>query len=213
MGQPRRIKRHAQRLQAVDQCAMGGWQGLHGPGRQYRKTEDHAGYHQAQPAHLAPGGPALAAPQQQRRRRNCREQGTAQAVEQRMDLLHDDAGERQGEAEDDDAQQAEGHAGVFARAHEGDPNLEGFKGSPSSHNPRRLLAYSWVRIYPYSFNRSGWQCRRLRRLARARRLPQKIASKWRSMWELSSFSEAAKGAPRSCRQTHTPAAPNLRRTA
>jgi hypothetical protein len=32
-------------------------------------------------------------------------------------------------------------------------NPEGFKGSPSSHNPRRLRAYSWVRIYPYSFQK------------------------------------------------------------
>ena len=40
---------------------------------------------------------------------------------------------------------------VFSRELIGDNrNLEGFKERPSSHNPRRLRAYSWVRIYPYS---------------------------------------------------------------
>ena len=118
VGQPRRIHHHAQGLQAVDQCAVGGRHALHGPGRQHRETENHPQRHQAQALDLLPGGPLFTAPQQQRRCRDRGHQGPAQAVEQRVHLLHHDAGHGQGQAEDDDAEQAEGQAGVFAGRHE-----------------------------------------------------------------------------------------------
>ncbi|MNF87637.1 hypothetical protein D3C84_701070 [compost metagenome] len=123
MGQPRGIQRHAQRLQTVDQRTVGRRQGLHGPGRQYRETEDHPGHHQRQAFDLLPGRPFFPVPQQQQRRRNRRKQCPAQAVEQRVEFLHDDPREGQGEAEDHNAEQAQGHAGVFARGHDGNQNM------------------------------------------------------------------------------------------
>ena len=155
MGQPRGVQRHAQGLQAIDQRAVGRRQRLHGPRRQHRKAQDHPGNHQAQAAHLAPARPALAAPQQQRRRRDRSEQRTAQTVEQRVDFLHHDTREGQGQAEDDDAQQAEGHAGVFARVHGGNRNRVVGSGRSSSHNLRESGVYSWVRIDPYSCSSGG----------------------------------------------------------
>jgi len=91
-------------LQAVDQCAVGRRQRLHRPGREHRETEDHPGDHQRQAFDLFPGRPLFPPPQQQQRRRHRRKQRTAQAVEQRMDFLHDNPCEGQGEAEDDDAE-------------------------------------------------------------------------------------------------------------
>jgi hypothetical protein len=39
-----------------------------------------------------------------------------------MEFLHDDSREGQGEAEDHNAEQAQGHAGVFAGGHDGNQN-------------------------------------------------------------------------------------------
>ncbi|MNF97019.1 hypothetical protein D3C84_798330 [compost metagenome] len=47
MGQPGGIEGHAQGLQAIDQRAMGGRYGLHGPGGKHRKAQDNSQRHQA----------------------------------------------------------------------------------------------------------------------------------------------------------------------
>ena len=91
---------------------------------------------------LLPGRPFFTTPEQQQCRRNRREQGPAQAVEQWMEFLHDDSCEGQGEAEDHNAEQAKGHAGVFAGGHDGNQNRGGWEVPSSSHKPRGARCYS-----------------------------------------------------------------------